>query len=260
MPAEGKEHLFARQRLPLEGCCNFRDLGGIACGRGYQTAWGRLFRADELSGLTPSDQECLGAIPIVTVVDFRSAAEKEWHPDRPLTSVRHHYHFPIDPGSEASRVLSPDRDASRQAAYQGKDHSEAAAYRDLADMLRIYRLLVNEESICAAYRDFFRLIQQEDKLPVLFHCAAGKDRTGWAAFLILSALGAAEEDILENYLLSAAYIAGKYPVSPRYTVDAAYLAAACAEVNSRYGSMDNYLSQVLAVDKKRMRGLFLVPA
>ena len=114
------------------------------------------------------------------------------------------------------------------------------------------------------YREFFRIVSEERNTTLLFHCSAGKDRTGIAAALLLGALGVDREVIMEDYMLSAEYIKGKYDAivqahpgfAPLTTVRKEYLEVAFQTIDTDYQGMDNYLKNQLGVDTHRLRMLY----
>jgi protein-tyrosine phosphatase len=173
-------------RLPLEGARNFRDLGG------YQTVSGRsvrrrhLYRSDRLSGLTDADLEQVAALGIHTVIDLRYEAEVRDHPNRLWPTVRRHEHVPM--AGELSKERSfLDRVLDGEVTAI-TDDDVAQSYLDMlqahpAEFARIVRLVL-------------------DGHPTLFHCTAGKDRTGLTAMLLLGVLGVDEELILDDFARS----------------------------------------------------------
>ncbi len=234
--------ILAEQKLPLEGGYNFRDLGGARSQDGGQVVWGKLFRADDMVDLRPHDLHYLASIPIVSIVDFRTVEEAEWAPDKLPEGVRNVYPYHIVPGGIDSLALQNLKKGGNVAAY----------------MQDIYRELVVNPAIVKNYASFFKLVVEADKLPLLFHCSAGKDRTGWAAAMLYFALGVSKEDIMADYMLSADYIAGKYPDgNERFTVKPEYLEAAVDQAERGFGSMENYLTQALKLDLAALRKQFL---
>ena len=228
--------------LPLTGSWNTRDLGGFTTSDGRRVVHGKLFRSDGLDLLTGEDKAILTAIPIKTVVDFRSDEEQRRHPDLLPDSVDRYVPFPITPGT-----IRPSN------IYEMSSSST-----DNRLMQDIYRMLVSDEASLSQYRQFFRLLQDGDGLPLLFHCSAGKDRTGLAAALIFSALAVGEEDIMRDYLASGEYLDGKYPSNEGiFSVAPDYLRAAADVMTQYHGSIPGFMEQVLDVDIARMRALFL---
>lgn len=241
---------LAAALLPLSGGYNFRDMGGISMPDGKITRWGLLFRADSLAHLTPEDQAYLASIPLLSVVDFRTESEAERSPDKLPASVKKVLHFPVLPGS-----LDPNVDPEEE--YKGTIGDNF--------MEHLNRSMVTDEHIIAVYRDFFRAIQNAENLPLLFHCSAGKDRTGFAAALILFSLGADKETVMRDYMASATYLEGKYDDlvarHPErkclFIVKPQYLGAAIATMEAKSGSVERYLQDVLGVDLAAMRRMFL---
>ena len=125
--------------------------------------------------------------------------------------------------------------------------------------------MVNFDDYVAQYKEFFKYVQDANTLPLSFHCSAGKDRTGVATMLILSALDVDKETIMKDYLLSKDYIASKYSsflkiypqIAPLVTVDEKYLNAAYDAIDKKYGSMTKFLTETLGIDIQKMKELYL---
>lgn len=240
--AEGKRH------LPLQGGYNFRDLGGYRTTDGHYVKWRMILRSDDLSGLTADDVVLLDGIPVRTVVDFRSPSEVSQAPDRQLSGPTARYELPISPG----------------------DLSDAGGFMSLsADSLRSYMRLMNEEMVSrpefvAQFRELFRLLQEEGNAPLLFHCTAGKDRTGMGAALVLYALGVDEATVMEDYLLSNEYILRKYEgllseypnLEPVFTVRSEYLLAGIDRIRRDHGSVEAFLENELGTDLGKLRKMY----
>lgn len=242
--------ILAETLLPMEGGYNFRDMGGIRTVDGRYVRWGRLFRSDDMPNLTDADLEYLSTIPLRTVVDFRSAEEIAKAPDRLPRSVVNAAALSIDPGS----II--------ELASGDKKPYVAGPFQMMQDL---NRLLVSEPAIVEIYKEFFALVQDESKLPLMFHCSAGKDRTGMAAALILSALGVDRQIIIRDYLASNDYLSDKYaPIVAEHPESQAlmevhreYIEAGFDEIERRYGTVSNYLEKQLGVDTGRMKDMFL---
>jgi protein-tyrosine phosphatase len=244
----GKEHFLAERQLPMKNGYNFRDLGGIPGHSGKLTVWGKLFRTDDLQNLTQEDAAYLATIPLTTIVDFRTHHERDKRPDTVLCSVKNALHYPIMPGN-----LNPHKNFP-------EDFGDIDEF-----MLAIYREFVRDQAITSAYRTFFRHVQENADLPLLFHCSAGKDRTGFAAAMLLFALGVDREIIFSDYEASNAYLGDKYaPIiaaNPEhgglFTVKRAYLEESLRVINEEHGNVETYLSSMLAVDIALMRERFV---
>lgn len=237
--------IIAETHLPMEGGYNFRDLGGIRTADGHHIRWDKLIRSDELGTLTDKDLTYLASFPLRTVVDFRRPDEIAKLPDRLPSTVKDYIALNI-----TSANLKPG----------------STSKEDVRDwMIAINEELVTDKTIQNTYRDFFKLVQDESKLPLLFHCSAGKDRTGMGAALILYALGVDEETIFKEHMLSNKYLKEKYkPViaahpelQPQFEVQEAYFRKAFDRIKQDHGSVENYLINTLNVDIARMRQMYL---
>src|SRR5262245_29375188 len=176
------------RRLPFEGAVNFRDLGGYGVGEGRQTRWRRVFRSDSLAELTDTDLERLEALALHSLIDFRLPHERRIHPNR--LPVGHSLR-PIEVG------FWPDGVAELHRAFQAGAIDAAAMERATK---RFYRNFPLDHS--AEYRVLLEAMERAAGRPVLFHCVSGKDRTGFGAAVVLLALGAPRNVILEDYALS----------------------------------------------------------
>jgi protein-tyrosine phosphatase len=166
----------------LVGAYNFRDLGGLPTADGRRTCDGVLFRSDALHHLTPEDVERIGALGIRTIVDLRSVTEVE-RTGRGLLAQEDiaWVHAPLthaDPGGH--QVLPPALAAGDLGAHYVDSLGERTA---------MLASIIEQLSIAA-------------NLPVVFHCTAGKDRTGIVAALVLALVGVERGAIVEDYTLT----------------------------------------------------------
>ncbi|MCY3962206.1 MAG: tyrosine-protein phosphatase [bacterium] len=171
------------RRIPLEGCVNFRDLGGYASSIGGTTKWGVLFRADSLHRLSPADGEVVaGQLDIRTAVDLRADDERERVGvlDPALGIVEHH-------------VGTTDRNMH---SYERPDPDWKS--RSFA---QIYESMISSggERFAAA----IEVVADPKNWPTAFFCMAGKDRTGCLAALILGLVGVDRQDIVADYAATA---------------------------------------------------------
>lgn len=173
------------RRLALEGPVNFRDLGGYRAAGGRVVRRRHLFRSDALHRLTTSDVEQVHALGVTTIIDFRTIHEIESSGRGAIDSLRaEHLHLPT---FDTTRPLMEDDEILRTLvtapeAYLSMMRNGAPAY---AGALR-------------------RVAASED--PVVFFCAAGKDRTGVFAALVLGLLGVSDDDIVADYALTGEVI------------------------------------------------------
>ncbi|HEX7374558.1 MAG TPA: tyrosine-protein phosphatase, partial [Steroidobacteraceae bacterium] len=174
-------------RIPaLEGACNFRDFGGYATTDGRRVRWGRLFRSGAMHRFTAADRERVAGFGIGTVVDLRRPDERRSQPNP-------------DFGAGVTQLCWNDT----QDVGLGKALPDPAALTpELARkvMMRHYegmptRLLPHVQGL-------FGALTHDPARPLLLHCTAGKDRTGFAAALLLTVLGVPRDLIVADYLLT----------------------------------------------------------
>ena len=178
----------AERRLAMDGPSNFRDLGGYPTLDGAWTRWGQVFRSDGLHELSDRDHALMGELEITTVFDLRSHGEVEQAPDRLPDGVRH-VHLP----------MSSD-------VAQGRSMLERIVDGDLPkfdedDMADGYLRML--EGFPEFLSEMLHTVAEGEK--VLFHCTAGKDRTGITAMTMLGLAGVADSYILDDYEVSARY-------------------------------------------------------
>ncbi len=247
-----------RRRIPFEGAVNFRDLGGYAAGADRRTRWGRVYRADNLAGLTDADLARLESLGLRALIDFRLPMEREASPDRlpPGSSIRM---------MEAGFIPAGTLEMLAQVKA-GTIRSPELERRVIAQ----YRLFCVDHT--PEYRQTFAVALDPGSYPLLLHCTSGKDRTGFAAALLLLALGVARETVIEDYNLTNLYrrpvphLFG--PETPEEVVtillaaQPKYLEAALDEIDRVYGSFDAYLTRELGVaefDRRRLIDLLTEP-
>ncbi|MCL2001542.1 MAG: tyrosine-protein phosphatase [Planctomycetes bacterium] len=237
--------------LPLSGIINFRDLGGYPAADGRRVRWRRLYRSARWTAATPDDAAALAELGIDTVIDFRGEAKRERRPEHIPPGVRRIVHLPIEP---VDPVFADDLASIPRSG-------DAEASRTL--MRAFYAEMVTEHA--DRFRAFFAALV-EAQGTVVFHCSAGKDRTGLAAALLLTALGVGSEDVYADYMASGPLIQNAFAdfvtrhneaVRPFVEVDASYLDAAFDTIAREHGSVDVYLRDALQVDVGTLRSLFL---
>ena len=220
-----------------------RDLGGYATAGGKHVAWGKVFRAGDLASLSHTDLATLANIPIVSCIDFRTSQEAEAAPDLQPSSLRNEFALPIDPGNML-RMINLEAGLGEKA------------------MQDINCMLVDDFQ--DEYAQFFAILAASANAPVLFHCSAGKDRTGYAAALFLAALGVHRQTIVQDSMLSAVYLGNKYDailhkypnMAPALTVKPQYLDAALDRIDQHYGGMERYLTNNLKVNTGALQEMY----
>jgi protein-tyrosine phosphatase len=249
LETEKGKAILAERQLPMEGGYNFRDLGGIRNKDGYYTQWGKIFRSDELHNLTEEDIKYLTGIPITSLVDFRSRQEIDHAPDKVPSSVKNLYQYSI----AAENLIEMEK-------FSGLTAQDMDSL-----MMKMNISFVTDSAYLKQYKDFFKLLQNENEIPLMFHCSAGKDRTGTAAALILFALGVDEETIMEDYLASNKYLGNKYAKQisqyPQrkslFRVKPEFLQAGIDRIKEEYGTIENFLSSTLEVDLNKFQNMYL---
>nr|WP_202447758.1 tyrosine-protein phosphatase [Streptomyces sp. SID5468] len=256
----------------MTGVRNFRDVGGAATADGRRVRYGRLYRSGHLAHATESDAAFLASLGLHTVVDFRNSADIALEgPDVELPGVRN-VNMPLNDPAEGADFWRVVRDGDLSALRAALGEGRAAAR-----MTRSYRSLILTRT--AEHGRLLALLADE-AVPVLLHCAAGKDRAGTSIAVILLALGV-ERDVIEaDYLLSneahRRYRIRRanpdHPLAqpevmellgPLFEARAEYLAAAFDTIDERWGSTERYLTEGLGLTeerRERLRDLFLEDA
>jgi protein-tyrosine phosphatase len=259
--AAGSEGGAGRRVIALQGQSNFRDLGGYATQDGRHVKWRMIFRSGELSHLSAADYDRIAALGVRTVYDLRDQGERAaqptvWRagPVLALASAK------PDTVSGAMTALSdPAVDATR---------ARAALADFYGQMPRLY---------APEYRVIFHELLAGNA-PLLLHCTAGKDRSGLASALILTALGVPRATVVQDYELTDQLLKPLLASPPKtefmrrfqslpadvqhamMSADPAYIEAAYAAMEREYGSVDNYLGKELGIGRRqiqRLRALYL---
>jgi protein-tyrosine phosphatase len=252
--------------LGLVGAPNARDLGGMSVADGRTVKSGLVFRAPALGRLTDADVAALGRLGLTDLLDLRHGSEIEIEPPDRLPAGPQVAHIPIfDPAHPVfiyvSAVLT-GRDPDRYGPLEAEGSPGA--------MRAIYRWFVTAPAARAAFATALRRIAAASG-PLLYHCSAGKDRTGWLSALLLGALGADRATVTEDYLLTNEIAAermeklvgaltdrkGVPPELMRPLLHAApeYLEAAFAQVEADYGTLDRFLDEGLGLAEDELAAL-----
>ncbi|ANH83928.1 hypothetical protein A8C56_13600 [Niabella ginsenosidivorans] len=231
----------------MSGGFNFRDLGGYKTKDNRYVKWGKIFRSDDLGTLTDTDLNYLSSVPLINVVDFRSPEEIKEAPDKHPASLHNDFQYSITPGN-LTGLMSLDSTQIDKA------------------MMQMNELLVSDSAAVEQYRKMFVLLQNPSgNIPLLYHCTAGKDRTGMATALILYALGLDENDIMNDYLMSNKYIEAKFATYIKakpallslFSVKKEFLQAGIDRIKKDNGTVENFLTEKLNVDIPKFRELYL---
>lgn len=242
--------------IEFEGIENVRDLGGIARPDGRRIRDGLLLRAGRLENATDADIRRLRDMGLSAVIDFRDEGELLHAPDREVPGAAYHH----------LRAL-PDLSANFKPIESG-DYSAQGIHDDFR---RIYNYLALSPEAQEAYTAFFRILLASEGRPILWHCTQGKDRTGVAALLLLTALGVDEETVEMEYMLTNDFTQGildsfaameKPPFSPEVAREVFLVFRenlryyrSCVELE--YGSVMSYLELALGIGPREIEKLEL---
>ena len=230
-------------RRPVPDISNLRDMGGYTV-QGGSLRWHTLYRSNEISMTNADTLSQLQTLGIRTLFDFRDDKQKK--------------KVPIDVSfRETTQTIAAPISVSVliRSALSGDKLTGTSARKILAD---IYRSLVLDHA--NAYKLFFNSLSDPNNFPLTFYCVAGKDRTGLAAALLLTALGASRDTIYDDYLLTNTYWEMPTDVLREesdevreavFTADTQYLEAAFAAMSEHYGSAESFVQTILGLNPER---------
>lgn len=259
-PDHGAPLVVADRSLHLPGIANLRDVGGYRTDDGRWVKMGLLYRSDQLNRASGEDLAGLERLGLRLVVDLRTASEREREPDRLPRGARP---LILDVAADSEGSLGGDMRKASQAIAAGKGAELLiAANRDFVTLNSAQR----------SYTALLGTLAPPGDVPMLYHCTAGKDRTGWATAVILTLLGVPRATVMADYLASNDYLRRKNEATisalsrsdspfdpalmmPVLTVRPAFLEAAFDEVDRRYGSFDAYLRLALGVTATDIQAL-----
>ncbi|MGN0203791.1 MAG: tyrosine-protein phosphatase [Coprococcus sp.] len=268
--------IYHIERIPLEGPQNVRDLGGFAMEDGRYIKEGKLIRSCELIRLTERDKDILlKDHHLHTIVDFRTELEKSQMPDPELQGVASFWIPVLDESMLGiTKEAGADQDTVAQLSFQIKTGQLTTE----SFMKKLYRDIVLSEHAARAYHRFFEVLLNEKEGAVLWHCSAGKDRAGMAAMLVLTALGAPRELIIEDYLMVNIFLKENIEYNRQriiektgdvyladsmmglFSVERSYAEYAFSVMEERCGSAEGYLEQIIGVtqeDCRKLRRMYL---
>ncbi|MET9604728.1 tyrosine-protein phosphatase [Streptomyces sp. NPDC006512] len=248
-PGRGQGLRLADRLIALEGTANFRDAGGYRTTNGQWVKMGEVYRSDALNKLTANDLAKLQRLRVKTVFDLRMEDERTKDADK----------VPAGAAYVVADVFAGS------GSFQTLPKTPAEAVKAMTDA---ERTMVSGEGGKKAYTQVFQGIQKDRARVVLFHCTAGKDRTGWANAALLTALGVPRETVEADYLASNDYrkaandaVLSHLPpqqaavYKPLLDVRPEYLNAGYEEAKAKYGSFDRYLKDGLGIDSRELREL-----
>ena len=240
--------------VAIDGAHNFRDIGGYRNRDGKMTAWGRVFRSGTLADIAPDGLSIMQSLGLATVCDLRSTGEREAAPSR----------FPENHGYN---VLARDHLESSVNLKTMLVESGLTAPEAREIVAEFYRKLPEEQG--DSYRVLFKALAQGE-WPLLFHCAAGKDRTGVAAALLLDVLGIDRQTVIEDYVLTDLFRDDAWRIfrskrsdhpflgldddvfAQMLRADPYYLIAMFGALEKQYGSASGYVIDYLGLSAEQL--------
>ena len=261
-----KQNSEPRDRLlSFSGAKNFRDLGGYQTADEKTVRWNVLYRSDNLHKLSASDLRRLSGLNLNRVIDFRSEQEVQQEPDR----------LPAELNDRLLKI--PILDSTTKATQESRSEfiKNLKNANPTQYMLQTYTELATK--FTPQFKQFVGEVLSANGKPVVFHCAAGKDRTGFAAAILLRMLGVPQETVTQDYLLTNQYLMTGYAkslfllrlikgkafaatVGRFMEARSEYLVSAFDTVNRQYGSFDDYVFKALDLtkhDTERLKTLYL---
>lgn len=253
-----------RERLvALEGALNWRDLGGYQTADGHVTRWGCVYRSDGLDRLTEADLTLIADLGIKLVIDFRVDREVDENPSR----------LPDHPELRRQRLPIGGDEVEGRSILETIRAGDLRTYT-VGDMAGVYQRLLEESAL--NFGEVIIHAADSTNHPMVFHCTAGKDRTGLMAMLLLGALGVSDDDIVLDYELTTHYRSNKRlailgpelekagvdveAVRPFLTAQAPVMAATIDALKARHGSIEGYLTHEAELDPStlaQMRAVML---
>lgn len=244
---------------------NFRDLGGIPAADGKMVAPGRILRSGDLSRLTEEDIILLKEKYFLTnIVDFRTEHERVESPDCKIPGTQY---FAMD--------FFPNESLEKSTGSEDQLKQMESAEQIHKNMKELYASFITDMSIREKLYEFLQLLLRTEKGSTLFHCFAGKDRTGIGAAVILTVLGVSKNNIIKDYLetnilrqkanktiIDGLKDAGmpetmQEAVQAALSVQLEYLEISFETADREYGSFEEYIIQGIGLEKDKWEQLRL---
>ena len=246
------EHVVGARAERLQYIENFRDLGGYTAKNGKQLRWGKIYRSGEFNSLTASSIDRIKNMGIKTLIDFRDSEDViKPSPELGLDNVINlpgalHYRQNLLPRLQKEELRRGDANLFMQDLYVAMISGSKRAFKSMFNQLLV-----------------------EDNYPIVLSCVNGKDYTGFAVSLLLSALDMPEEVIMNDYLLSYRYFDRRRTafdpkdccddtqeaLSLIQTADSRFLSYARDYIRQKYGSINTYLEEELGMTPEKRRQL-----
>lgn len=241
--------------IEIKGVYNVRDIGGYITSSGRKIKWNKIFRAGKISKVLESEIEKMKALQLTSICDFRTTEEQAKSPDQwpDLEQINRHS-FPVGEG--------------RHDKFNWKEKTDFGTGKE-SHLYKANQSYVLENA--ATYKDFFELLLNDQNYPLLYHCTAGKDRTGFATILLLSALGVDQKTIIADYLLTNEFLEKYFwkemeaasikhgfdleAIKPILIASEDYIQGAFDAIEKHYGTMDRFLLEEIKIGKPEIEQL-----
>jgi protein-tyrosine phosphatase len=232
------ETQLGKRLIQLEKSINIRDIGGYTGLNGQKVKWRKVIRSEELAHLSDHDVEFFADLKLKHVFDFRNESKARRTADRLPEATEYHL-LPV--------FNSLDK------ATDGLDFTQPGTVDQF--MRGVYKVQTEERAQCFA--EVLKYLTEPSEYPILYHCTNGKDRTGFMTYLILGLLGVKDETILSDYtltnltfdesfqllgtIMSEEMAVDSYHLWEFYGVKPEWLKISMNYVNTKFGSVENYL-------------------
>ena len=244
---------------------NLRDVGGYETQDGATVKRRLAYRSDTFYPMTAEDDKKLEILQLKNDYDLRTTAEAKARPDQMPPGV--HY--------ELLNVLA-DAKSSAPAELEALLHDPKKANEVLGGgkiedlFMEGYREFISLPSAKQSYRTLFLSLAEHEKVPAVFHCTTGKDRTGWATAALLTLLGVPHETVVADYMRTNDYTLPQFKKEINEFVAAGgdrdiavavfgvkkeYLEASFDEMQKQYGTIEQYFSEALGIDDTGQQAL-----
>lgn len=254
--------------IKLMSTHNTRDLGYLKTKDGFKIKKKKILRSGSLYKINDHDIKMLKRYNVKKVIDFRSEKEFIYKADIRIANVEY-INLPALPKKESSSDTNKHSDSNLLELVD----KNTGGYNMLLSTYE--NLFITKEGL-SAYTNFFKILLDNHDGSILFHCSQGKDRAGMAAFLLEYALGVSLDDCYKDYLFTNKAMELKIkelsPVVLKqsnndksllpilrdvFSAKIEYLNKAIETINKNYDNLDNFLTNILKVDIKKLRKIYL---
>ncbi|MFG3253007.1 tyrosine-protein phosphatase [Streptomyces sp. NPDC048172] len=242
-PDSGGPLTVAERSFGIESAKNFRDVGGYRTTDGRWVKYGEVYRTNKISSLTDAEQAKMLSQGIGLDVDLRNYFERKEDPDRLPAGIEYRV-ADVASLEHGIKFHDPALMTLAEAIAAGL----LSGSSDLGQSIG-YPFMVNFEGADHAFKDLLTGIATNDKGATVFHCSAGKDRTGWGTAVLLTILGVPRETVEADFMASNHYL-GRDDA-----VELSWLRSAFEKADDLYGDFDTYVREGLGLDDATVQAL-----